>query len=231
MPTDNCRYQLKNQRHSSHNQVFIALKGAVASTRILELGIASGYMGKYLSQCRYDMTGVEKDPFLARQAMPYYREVLTLDLNKEGIPPLKPFDFIILADILEHLYDPYKVLRQLHNLLNVGGKIIVCIPNTANWLIRFKLLFGNFDYTDRGIMDKDHTKLYTLKTARKLIQKAGFEIINFSPVSMPFCLVLKYNFLSDRANEVYYGFARLFPAFFAYQFVFTAVKSKKAAIP
>lgn len=227
MSIDNNRYQLKTQRYSSHSQVFRALQGAAASSRILELGVASGYIGKHLSQHKYEMTGIERDPSLASQARPYYQDVLTLDLNKEEIPPLKPFDYIILADILEHLYDPVEILRRMHKLLKDDGRLIICIPNTANWLIRLKLLFGNFDYSDRGIMDRDHVKLYTLKTARSLIKEAGFEIVNFYPVSMPFSLVFKRRFLSDCANKIYYGFTRIFPALFAYQFVFTAIKSNK----
>ena len=224
---DKCRYKLKTQRYSSHRQIFGLLAHAPASSRILEIGIGSGSIAKGLSQKNFEIIGIEKDSSLAEQAGDYYQNILVLDLDKEDIPFLEPFDFIILADILEHLEDPEGLLKRVRGLLKDNGKIIVSMPNIANWVIRLKLAFGKFEYQDRGILDKDHVRFFTFKTAEDLIQKSGFEILTYCPTSIPFQFLVKPRIISDCINEVYYPFAKLCPRFFAYQFIFTAVKSEK----
>jgi len=224
---DKCRYELKTQRHSSHRQIFRLLANAPASSRILEVGIGSGSIGRGLSQKRFEIVCIEKDSSLAKQAADYYQRILVLDLDKEDIPFLESFDFIILADILEHLEDPEELLKRARDLLKDNGKIIVSIPNIANWVIRLKLAFGKFEYQDRGILDRDHIRFFTFKTAEDLIQKSGFEILTYCPTSIPFQFLVKPRIISDCINEVYYPFAKFCPRIFAYQFVFTAVKSEK----
>jgi len=88
------------------------------------------------------------------------------------------FDVIIFADILEHLMFSEKVLNFfVTNYLKSNGKVIISLPNVANFTIRIGLLFGNFGYTESGILDKTHLYLYTLKTARKLVSEVGLSIV------------------------------------------------------
>lgn len=224
----NYRYQLKTQLHSSHAQITKLLNQAPAASEILELGIASGYMGKYLSSLNlgFSIIGIEKDRVLAQQAVPYYKRVLILDLDREDMPHLGAFDFIILADILEHLYKPLELLKKMRTLLKDNGLIVVSVPNIANFVIRLRLLFGYFNYGERGILDKEHIRFFTLKTAKQLIEASGLKIVNSYPTSIPFHLFVKPVWFSNFLNEIYYSFAKLFPNLFAYQFIFTADKLK-----
>lgn len=85
----------------------------------------------------------------------------------------------MFADVLEHLLFPEQVLKYfVYNYLKENGQVIISLPNVANWQVRLNLLFGKFNYTDRGIMDKTHLHFYTFKTARELIFKNNLEIIN-----------------------------------------------------
>jgi len=54
--------------------------------------------------------------------------------------------------------------------------LIASIPNVSNWMVRIRLLFGNFDYSG-GILDKGHLKFFTYKTARKLLEDGGLKIV------------------------------------------------------
>ena len=69
-------------------------------------------------------------------------------------PYKEEFDFILFADVLEHLKDPKIVLQRSLPALKRTGEIIVSVPNIANIVIRLSLLTGRFDYCDRGILDR-----------------------------------------------------------------------------
>jgi len=61
---------------------------------------------------------------------------------------------------------------------------LISVPNVAVWTIRIKLLFGNFDYTDTGTMDRTHIRFFTLKTAKMIVKESGCSIVKVD--STPF---------------------------------------------
>jgi SAM-dependent methyltransferase len=82
----------------------------------------------------------------------------------------------VAADVLEHLRDPQRVLRLLERYLAPGGRLVVSLPNVANASVRVPLLFGRFNYADKGILDSTHVRLYTFETARALVESCGFSV-------------------------------------------------------
>jgi len=75
------------------------------------------------------------------------------------------FDVILFLDVLEHLIDPWKVLKNTIRMLNNDGIIIVSIPNIRNISILSKLIFqGRWDYQDSGLLDRTHLRFFTDKS-------------------------------------------------------------------
>lgn len=94
-----------------------------------------------------------------------------LDYNEEF------FDYIIIGDVLEHLYDPWKVLKKLKKYLKNEGSIITCIPNVMFHGVIKDLLNGNWTYEDAGILDRTHLRFFTLNEMKKMFYDAGFRNI------------------------------------------------------
>jgi 2-polyprenyl-3-methyl-5-hydroxy-6-metoxy-1,4-benzoquinol methylase len=146
---------------------------------ILEIGCATGYIGKFLKEKRNcTMFAVEIDKEAAEIAKPYYEKIIIGDVEDEKILeelPLEFFDYILCMNVLEHLRWPQKVLVHLKKFLKPKGSVIVAIPNVAHWSIRLKLLFGDFEYgkglfgTDHGIalLDETHLRFFTKKNYAK----------------------------------------------------------------
>ncbi|MCS7232065.1 MAG: hypothetical protein RMJ67_08015, partial [Elusimicrobiota bacterium] len=126
---------------------------------------------------------------------------------------------------------PDKVLVNLKKFLKPNGSLIASIPNIAHWSIRLKLLFGNFDYgkgrgifgTDHGIalLDENHIRFFTLKTAKEMFIKCGYKIYKWSfdpdkgiPKIHGLFLKLPYGW---KLLKLIYS---LSPTFFAGQFIF-----------
>jgi len=73
---------------------------------------------------------------------------------------------------------------------------LISVPNVAVWTIRIKLLFGNFDYTDTGTMDRTHIRFFTLKTAKMIVKESGCSIVKVdsTPFMVRAILPLSRNF-------------------------------------
>ena len=97
----------------------------------------------------------------------------------------KRYDFILFADVLEHLRDPWKALKESAGMLKPGGRIIVSVPNIAHTQILSSLYNNDFSYSDVGIMDRTHLRFFTEPTLRELIQEAGLQTCELVPVEAP----------------------------------------------
>ena len=96
-------------------------------------------------------------------------------------PPTTPLATKDPYDVLEHLINPELALRQIQQVLAPRGRVIICVPNIAHARIRLKLLSGKFEYESTGILDVTHLRFFTYKTARELIERAGYQILSYHP--------------------------------------------------
>jgi hypothetical protein len=75
---------------------------------------------------------------------------------------------------LEHLKDPWTVLKGTTNFLTNSGFVIISIPNVRRYTTIFNLLFrGNWPYRERGIHDKNHLRFFTFKNIKKMLLYTG----------------------------------------------------------
>jgi SAM-dependent methyltransferase len=102
-------------------------------------------------------------------------DVETLDFAAAGIAP-GALDLIIVADVLEHMYDPWHTLEKLRPLLGPGGRVLASIPNVRNlWLLE-KIVRGAFDYGDEGLLDITHIRFFTVAEMRALFADTGYTV-------------------------------------------------------
>ncbi len=165
-----------------------------AGARVLDIGCHTGILGEALrtrKQCI--VTGIDNDNEALRAAAGRLDATLPADLEQPGWARrvleagVKDFDIILFGDVIEHTRDPLAIIREAGVLLAADGKIIVSLPNVANLRVRLGLLRGRFDYTESGILDKTHLRFFTLRSARELMERAGYRITReaYSGYSMP----------------------------------------------
>ena len=212
-------YLYKPTIGSSHTWALNNLKELPVDAKILDFGAGSGVIGeKLLSDGYHNIYSVEIDPN-RRTALSntYLKCAENLEeLNESN------FDCIILLDILEHLTNPFEFYLQLTARLSPKGVVIISLPNIAHWSIRLSLLFGFFEYTERGLIDKTHFNFFNKKRALKLATSDdSLELKSYSASTSPAEFVLPkaitqtkiYKFL----DLVRLKIANLFPALFGYQ--------------
>ncbi len=219
------RYTWKEIPGSSHDWLHRRILELPAGLRLLDVGAAGGHLGRAVrKRCGY-LAGVEPDPGLPASAREGYDEWRATDLAACGAWS-EPFDVVVFADVLEHVARPEEVLARARDWLRAGGRLFVSLPNVANVTVRGALLLGRFSYADRGILDRTHLRFYTRKTARRLIEDAGFVVRSAIATAMPYELAVPRAGATARGlmRSFASASARLWPTLFGYQFVFEAEK-------
>lgn len=221
------KYTWKEIPGSSHDLLRRRIHAMPPGLRLLDLGAAGGHLGRAVrGRCSF-LAGVEPDRSLPESARSGYDDWRAVDALAAGAWP-QLFDAVVCADVLEHLAQPEELLGRIREWLKPGGKLFVSLPNVANVSIRVSLLFGDFRYTDRGILDRSHLSFYTRESARHLLEGSGFRIVAMEPTAMPYELAapgLVRGALRTATRGFAQATARVAPTLFGYQFVFEADRS------
>jgi SAM-dependent methyltransferase len=220
-------YSFKDDPYSSHHIIPQLVRRLSPPGRVLDVGCDDGFAGRDLLKDGFEVWGIDRNPVTLRKAARYYQQTILADIESELPLPEGPFDVIIFADILEHLTNPATVFRHFTELLAPDGLVIVSVPNVAHWYVRLSLLGGRFEYADRGILDRTHVRFFTLRTARRFLEDAGFTVEALETTTVPLPLVWGSTapgrplfFLHTLGFRV----ARLWKTLFAYQLIFAARK-------
>ena len=99
------------------------------------------------------------------------------DIEKMELPYKKgQFDYIIFGDVLEHLREPWDVLKKVHPYLKKDGCVLTSIPNIMNASVLYNLICGDFTYEDSGILDRTHLRFFTYKEIIKMFMLNGYRV-------------------------------------------------------
>ena len=200
----------------------MALQLVRPESKVLDLGCASGYMATVLhEQKQCSVTGVEAFPTCAPGMDAFFLH----DLNT-GPPSIDfaQFDFVLMLDVIEHLYQPELFLEQLRRAvaLHPRSEVIISTGNIGFFITRIMLLLGQFNYGRRGILDMTHTRLFTFTSLRRAMEQAGFSVIETCGIPGPFPLALGDNLLSRFLLGLNHLLIRLSRGLFSYQILIRA---------
>lgn len=147
--------------------------------KVLEVGCGTGMTGKAVKNMTgAHVTGIEIVSEMAEEANKNLDVVIKGDIEKLKLPFQEgQFDCILYGDVLEHLIDPWGVLKNVSKFLGSGGYAILSVPNIAHYRI-FKMLWRKeWNYEEMGILDSTHLRFFALNNIKKMISDAGLEIL------------------------------------------------------
>jgi GT2 family glycosyltransferase/2-polyprenyl-3-methyl-5-hydroxy-6-metoxy-1,4-benzoquinol methylase len=167
------------------NSNSLILRNIKPNSVVLEMGPAHGRMTKYLKeQLNCEVYIVEKDEEAGKVAAQYATDAIIGEEQGDLEKPWwsanlidQKFDYIIFADVLEHLHDPKTVLENAKFLLKDTGSVLISIPNIAHNAVLIDLLQNKFEYREIGILDKTHLKFFTHNSLKTFVASAGFTVV------------------------------------------------------
>jgi 2-polyprenyl-3-methyl-5-hydroxy-6-metoxy-1,4-benzoquinol methylase len=218
-------YPLKESRYSSH-YFFLGMMGQ--NNDVLDMGCGEGFFAARVAEKGNRVVGIDLLP--EPRFVPKLEKFVRADLDnglRDAMPELEgwQFDRVLLQDVLEHLRYPERLLCDCSKMLKPHGLLLVSVPNVANITVRLSLLWGRFEYTQRGILDNTHLRFFTRRTARRLLVESGYEIMDEKTTVMPLELVFGFsanNPLMRGLNRILAVLTILMPYLFGYQIIFVA---------
>jgi 2-polyprenyl-3-methyl-5-hydroxy-6-metoxy-1,4-benzoquinol methylase len=152
-----------------------------AGATVLDLGCGPGVLGRLTASLKKSCTldAVEGDPEAVAMARGFYRHIIAADLQNAELSTMLPgrkYDFIVLADVIEHLEAPGRLLRRLPALLQPEGRLLISLPHIGYAGLVAELLTGQFAYRPHGLIDRTHLRFFTRASAARLLALNGFAV-------------------------------------------------------
>jgi methionine biosynthesis protein MetW len=148
--------------------------------RVLGLGCGDGTLLHYLKTRKNAVcTGIDIDESCVARCIERGLTVLQGDINEEVRDyPDDAFDYVILAQTLQQIYDPAPLIREM---LRIGRRSVVSFPNFSHWRVRMMLAStGHAPVTPQLPYQWHNTpniRVITLSDFRRYARQVGFRIL------------------------------------------------------
>ena len=180
---------LQSCRYHSHVRQDVLHLVPKKCERVLEIGMGAGATISALMAMRpvTFCAGVELDAGAAESARKVANEILVGDAAQIAFPShWSGFDLILCLDVLEHLVDPWQMVRRLHRLLSPDGTIIASLPNVSYFRVALPLVLrGAWELQDAGVLDRTHLRFFVKQTVIELMTCSGLRLISIEPGGIP----------------------------------------------
>jgi len=158
-----------------------------SARRVLDIGCGAGRLGEALkARQQAEVIGVEMNAKAADSARQRLDRVVEGNVEELSLDfQAGSFDAIVCGDVLEHLRNPDRLLRQARQWLTPEGCLVASIPNVRHHSVVCSLLHGNWTYESAGLLDRTHLRFFTRREIEKLFVRAGFAIQGLWSITAP----------------------------------------------
>ncbi len=196
----------------------LELIGDVSGKKILDIGCASGDLGQQIKRkgsC--EVTGIDISRKSVKEARKVLDNAMVVDLSQGRLPFKKgQFDIVIFSEVVEHLFNPGVILKEINRILKAGSVLVVTTPNILYWAHRLSFLRGEFKYQKEGPFDEAHIHFFTFNTLLNLVEDSGFKLVKMNNLYPG----------SDLLSVI----KNMFPGVFAYQLIFLCTKRNEKTL-
>jgi 2-polyprenyl-3-methyl-5-hydroxy-6-metoxy-1,4-benzoquinol methylase len=175
----NYDYEAEIPRHEGGNSHSVMVDLIGPDRRVLDVGSASGYLARALVAQGCTVAGIDNDAEAVEKSRDVVEHAVVADLNVADLVAefgAASQDVVVFGDVLEHVLEPGRLVRQARRVLAPGGFLVISIPNVAHGDVRLSLFRGVWDYHPTGLLDQTHIRFFTDRTIRELLLESGFAV-------------------------------------------------------
>lgn len=163
------------------SRIDVALKIDRGGHRLLDIGCGDGTLGYFAKEKYKEVYGVDIVEGALEIARKRGLTTIRVNLNEEKLPfDEQFFDTVTCLDVIEHIFDPRNLIKEISRVLKTEGIAIISSPNTRHLSRVLSLLVkGRFPKTsgDEEGYDGGHIHYFTYKDLEALLEQNGFEVL------------------------------------------------------
>lgn len=198
---------------------------------LLDIGCGAGDNAALIkskhSKC--DIFGITYSTSEAALAQKHMAKCWVIDIEDTFPDDLanKSFDGLLFSHVLEHVREPALVLARFSQLLCIGGRVLIAVPNVLSWRMRLQFLLGDFRYQSEGVLDDTHLHFFTYFTADQYLLAQATDLeVTFKVVTgnVPLWWFRRHVFPREWSRRIDQWGCRHWPNLFGSQVIIQAVK-------
>ena len=186
-------YESKLGYPSSHQ---LALDRVQPGTTVLDIGCGPGLMAEQLAAKNVKTISIDRQ--VQDNARQNSWKWLEVDLQQyDFADDFGEVDYVLLLDVIEHMKSPERLLQLLRERYSRScPEVLITTGNIGFFVVRIGLFLGSFNYGRRGILDMDHSRLFTFSTLRRTLELCDYEVVSVHGIPAPFPLAVGEGWLS-----------------------------------
>jgi O-antigen biosynthesis protein len=157
---------------------------------VLDIGCGGGATGKLIKE-KFPGTrviGIERNPGAAEHARRVLDDVVCASIDDVELAQHVggvTIGTVLLLDVLEHLYDPWRALARIRTWLAPDTRVLASVPNIRNLATLDDLAAGQWEYGPHGVLDITHVRFFTRATLQRLFEETGYAVAHMEPLTQP----------------------------------------------
>ena len=170
-------FEMETDESTSVGKIVAQIK---ENSDVLEFGPGNGRMTSYLmEEKKCQVSIVELDKELYDHVSQFSTNAFYGNIDENDWVEYfagKTFDYIVFADVLEHLMNPQSALAKVKPFLKPGGQILITFPNLAHNSVLIDLFNNRLTWNETGLLDATHKSFYLQEGFEKVFAEVGLYI-------------------------------------------------------
>ncbi|MEK7172952.1 MAG: methionine biosynthesis protein MetW, partial [Patescibacteria group bacterium] len=159
--------------------------------KVLDVAGGNGVVSQWLMSRGYDVSLLELDDAAIEEAKSRgIKNVTKMYFDGKVALPFESntFDCIFFGDIIEHLFDPESLLKEVGRVLKPSGRLVISCPNIAYWRFRmYYFLDGDLQRLDVAKFkpwEQEHIRFFNVKVLKEFLDLLHFQFVKVRGTNM-----------------------------------------------